>query len=157
MAAHNNVILKLFRILSAIFDSAFIYFIFFLLLIFPLNSIVGEYQISGTISLTNILILVLFIFLGLILSCAYYFLFALVFKGSSIGMKIFYLKLVRDDNLEAKKRQLLLRFSFMLIIFIFTLGLSLISDIISIVLTNDGRTFCDQLVNLKMVKNMRKE
>lgn len=155
---NNYFLVKLFRILSAIFDSAFIYLIFFLYLLFPVNKMIDEYSVNNIISVDSIIILLCFIALGCITTFLYFFIFSLIFPCSTLGMKIFFLRFVKDDKSVLKRRILAKRYFILVLLFIFTLGLSLLSDIISIVLSEKGRTFSDQYFGLEVERlTLRKE
>ena len=114
--------------------------------------------VNNIISLDSIIILLCFIALGCITTFLYLFIFSLVFPCSTLGMKIFFLRFVKDDKSVLKRRILAKRYFILVLLFIFTLGLSLLSDIISIVLSEKGRTFSDQYFGLEVERlTLRKE
>lgn len=153
----DGFLLKLFRMLAAIFDSAFVYLLFFLCLLLPIKNIVDEYNATNLISLNNIIILLCFVLLGCLFTLAYFVIFSLVFKGPTLGMKMFYIKPIKENNSFIKAREYIFRYGLMIILIIFTFGLSLISDIISIVLNKNSKTFLDQFLNWNVVRTVNRK
>lgn len=154
----DGFVLKLFRMLAAIFDSAFVYLIFFLCLLFPILNMQKEYDANGVIGVNNIIILLCFILLAALITFAYFFLFTLMFGQATLGMKMFFLKFETENNTRLRRRDILKRFVLLIALCILTLGLSLISDIISIVLSKDSQTFLDKFLDIRINKiQIRKE
>lgn len=148
----NNKYIKIFRVLAGFFDLSIIYIVSFVLIIFPLSTLYIQ-LINNRYAETNTIInLCIMIGISLVFSFLYLFIPTLVFKGSPLGSKIFFLRFVDDSDNNIKLNTIFKRTSLVLLFFIFTLGLSLISDIICIVIDKNNRTLVDRICKIHLIK-----
>lgn len=148
----NSKYIKFFRVLAGFFDLSIIYIVSFVLIIFPLSTLYIQLVNNGFAYTSAIINLCIMIIVSLFFSFAFILIPTLIFKGSPLGAKIFFLKFVDDNYKPLNVSTIFKRTVLVLLFFIFTLGLSLISDIICIVIDKEGKTFVDKICKIHLIK-----
>ena len=142
--------LKVYRILAAMIDGLVMFIIFWAVFIFPLIDTINAIS-KGTYSFQTSLFLITFFFLGALLDVFYLFLTSMAFKGATLGMKMNGLTYVKYDGNTPNSPSLFINALSIVIIVIFSLGLSVIVDFISLVHNKMARSFHDIFLGMKMV------
>ena len=75
----------------------------------------------------------------------------IIFKNATLGMRLNHLTFRRINDLEMPINTLIFRATFFVITVVFTCGLSVIFDILSMIITENGKTFHDVYSYVKVV------
>lgn len=145
--------IKCFRLLSGLFDLAIIYIISFFVLSSTIINLSLDLINNGFLSSQTINNILIMVPITLAIIFLYLFIPSVIFKGTTLGEKIFLLdcKNVTGENVTVST--ITLRVLCMEFFFIFTLGLSLISDIITIVISKSSRTVVDKIIRIYIDKS----
>lgn len=143
--------LKLMRIIASLIDGLFIYVLFFAV-IFPSSVILyNETQVENPQLLKPILTLVCSILMGGVLSIIYLVVPTIVFKGSTIGMKMSGIKFVNVMDERFPIRHLIIRESLVVFTLIFTFTISVVANFLAVLFNKDGKTYFDYATYAKVV------
>lgn len=77
----------------------------------------------------------------------------LIFKNATLGMRLCHLRFENSKEKDVKFYHILFREATLVVCIVFSLGLSLISDIISVCSNSEGRTFFDYYSSLRVVND----
>jgi len=81
----------------------------------------------------------------------YLFISALLFKGSTLGMKFYRLTFIRTNGTELRAMNIFFREATMVICIILSLGFSVIFDFLSMLCNDSGKNFYDIFSSTKVV------
>ena len=109
--------------------------------------------INGSFNVGELLWLSFSIFGSFCVWILYLFLTSLIFKGATLGMKINNLVFKRVNDTPLSFRSLLFRETLLVVSIVFSLGFSVIFDVISVICTKNGRTFHDVYSLMKVVSS----
>lgn len=149
-AMDNIEKLKVYRILAAMIDGLFMFIIFWAIFIFPLIDTINSVS-KGTFSFQTTFFLIAFFILGAMLDVFYLFITSIAFKGATLGMKMNGLTFVKYDGNIPSSPTLFINALSIVIIVIFSFGLSVIVDLLSLINNKMARSFHDIFLGMKMV------
>ena len=149
-AMDNIEKLKVYRILAAMIDGLFTFIIFWAIFIFPLIDTINSVS-NGTFSFQTTFFLIVFFILGAMLDVFYLFITSIAFKGATLGMKMNGLTFVKYDGNIPSSPTLFINALSLGIIVIFSFGLSVIVDLLSLINNKMARSFHDIFLGMKMV------
>ena len=78
---------------------------------------------------------------------------ALIFRRSTLGMKLVHLKFTSNKDEDVKFYSILFRETAVVICFVLSLGLSVFSDSIAVINNKEGRSFYDVFSSVKVVSD----
>ncbi len=143
--------LKLMRIIASLIDGLFIYVLFFAV-IFPSSVLLyNEVHADNPQLLKPILTLICSILMGGVLSIIYLVVPTIVFKGSTIGMKMSGIKFVNVMDERFPLSHLIIRESLVVFTLIFTFTISVVANFFAILINKDGKTYFDYATYAKVV------
>lgn len=149
-AMDNIEKLKVYRILAAMIDGLFMFIIFWAIFIFPLIDTINSVS-KGTFSFQTTFFLIVFFILGAMLDVFYLFITSIAFKGATLGMKMNGLTFVKYDGNIPSSPTLFINALSLVIIVVFSFGLSVIVDLLSLINNKMARSFHDIFLGMKMV------
>lgn len=149
-AMDNIEKLKVYRILAAMIDGLFMFIIFWAIFIFPLIDTINSVS-NGTFSFQTTFFLTSFFILGAMLDVFYLFITSIAFKGATLGMKMNGLSFVKYDGTIPSSLTLFINALSIVIIVVFSFGLSVIVDLLSLINNKMARSFHDIFLGMKMV------
>lgn len=133
-------------LMSSLFDLAIFFLITFMIAFYP------GYAFFKDVS--NVLSLWLFILSavgGICVSFVFAFLFIILFKGSTLGMRIFGLKFITLEDVVFKTSRIVLKYFISMVIFVITLGFSGFANFLAVSINKNKRNFFDYLFQTKAV------
>lgn len=143
--------LKLMRIIASLIDGLFIYVLFFAV-IFPSSVLLyNEVHAENPQLLKPILTLICSILMGGVLSIIYLVIPTIVFKSSTIGMKMSGIKFVNVMDERFPLSHLIIRESLVVFTLIFTFTISVVANFFAILINKDGKTYFDYATYAKVV------
>ncbi|MCR5505696.1 MAG: RDD family protein [Bacilli bacterium] len=141
--------LKANKILAALIDGLIMFILFWAIFLFPMIAFIDNFK-TGTLTVNSYLLFFGAYAVGMLLTAIYLFMMTLIFKNATFGMKVAGIAFIQNDgNIPAKSRLFSRSFIFVLSE-IFTLGLVLITDLLTIILSETGRDFHDAYSGLKV-------
>ena len=133
-------------LMSSLFDMAIFFLIVFMISFYP-----GYIYFTNVKDMTLLFLFILSIFGGVCISFVFAFLFIILFKGSTLGMRLFSLKFITIDDIVFKTSRIVLKYFVSMIIFVFTLGLSGLANFFAVCVNQNKRNFFDYLFQTKAV------
>ena len=141
--------LKANKILAALIDGLIMFILFWAIFIFPMIAFIEDYM-KHTLTGNSCLLFFGAYGVGMVMDAIYLFLTALIFKNATFGMRMAGIIFIQNDGENPSKPRLFLR-SFMFVLTeVFTLGLILLTDFITVLISDSGRSFHDAYAGLKV-------
>lgn len=142
--------MRLRRLIAALVDGLFIYIFFFA---FSFQSALSLYNAlkANTDIFSSAIGLVISILSAVVLSILYLVVPAIVFKGSTIGMKMVSIRFVQLNNENITLSKLIVRETLVIFTLILTCTLSVIASFVALFYNQDGKTFYDYISFNKVV------
>ena len=148
----NDENLKFNRILASLIDGLFMFIITVGLCIAPaitfINNMLDDRFIVG-----DMIWLILSFTASVLIWILYLTLPSLFIKKGTIGMKICHLSFESSKEKELRYYQIFFREFAVVFSIIFSFGLTLVSDLVSTILSKEGKTYFDVLFFIKVVSN----
>lgn len=141
---------KLNRILSNCIDALVIFVLFWACFIFPFLNFIGD-LVAGIFNTSYLIGMIITGTAGISLGVLYLFISPILLKNSTCGLKINGLKFENVDKSPISKSKLLLRSFFSVISIIFTAGLAIFAEILTICISESGREFFDYFTGIRVV------
>lgn len=142
--------LKVNRILASLIDGFVMFLLTTIVCIAPLIVFLRQY-FDGKFITSDFLWLLFSIFGSFALWILYLFIPTLIFKNATLGMRITHLVFINSKDNTAKFSSFLFREFMVVTSIVFSLGFSLVADLLAILLTESGRTFYDVSSSLRVV------
>ena len=146
----NIKIFKANRFLAALVDGFFMFLITVAFCLAPAISFFREI-IDGKFIPGDMIWLILSLFGSFCLWILYLALPSLIFKNATLGMKLNHLVFVSKKYGELRLSHLLFREAIVVVCLVFSLSLSIYSEIFSLVCSEDGKGFFDVFSSIKVV------
>ncbi len=141
---------KLNRILAALIDGLVMFVILSIVCVFPtINLIRGI--VEDKLLMSDLMWLFFSVFGSLCIWILYLFLGGVIFKGSTLGMKICHLYFVKSNGQVLTWMDILYREFAVVVCIVFSLGFTLIFDPISLFCSDNGKNFYDIVSSTKVV------
>lgn len=147
----SSVEFKFNRIMASLIDGFVMLVLFIGITIMPLIAFLKD-TISGHFILSDLLWMLFSFFGAFCVWVLYLFLSSLVFSHSTLGMKLNKLTFARSNGSSLSFRHILFRSIAVVICIVFSLGFTLIVDLISTICSDNGKTFHDIVTSTKVVK-----
>ena len=141
--------LKANKILAALIDGLIMFILFWAIFIFPMINFIEDF-IRHSLSLQSYLLFFGAYAVGMLMTAIYLFMMMLIFKNATLGMRIAGIMFIQNDGEIPAKHRLFLRSFIFALAEVFTLGIVLLTDFITILLSDSGRDFHDAYSGLKV-------
>ena len=141
--------LKVNKILAALIDGLIMFILFWAIFIFPMIAIIEDYT-KHTLTANSYFLFFGAYVVGMLMDAIYLFMTMLIFKNATFGMKIANIQFVQNDGEIPAKTRLFLRSFVFILTEVFTLGLILVTDFLTVLLSDSGRSFHDAYSGLKV-------
>lgn len=141
---------KINRILSNSIDALVVFVLFWACFIFPFLNFLTDI-LAGAFNVTYFTVMIVAAVGGLSLGIIYLFVSPILLGNATCGLKINGLRFENVDKTPVKKRQLLWRAFFGVSLVVFSFGLSVVAEIVSIIISEHGREFYDYFTGLRVV------
>ena len=141
--------LKVNKILAALIDGLIMFILFWAIFIFPMIAFIEDY-LNKTMSVNSYLLFFGAYAVGMFMTALYLFMTMLIFKNATLGMKIAGIAFIQNDGETPAKTRLFLRSFVFVLTEVFTLGIVLVTDFLTVLLSDNGRDFHDAYSGLKV-------
>lgn len=141
--------LKVNKILAALIDGLIMFILFWAIFIFPMISFIQDY-FAKTLTSNSFLLLFGAYGVGMVMTALYLFVTELIFKNATLGMRIAGIAFIQNDGSTPSKTRLFLRAFIFVLSEVLTLGLILVTDFLTVILSDSGRDFHDAYSGLKV-------
>ena len=146
----SSLTFKLNRILASLIDGLVMLILLVLICIAPAINLISKFQNNNFV--TGDILWLVFSLIGTVLVWILYLsLTSLIFKNATLGMKIMHLAFTRTNGAELTFLNLFSREAILIICLVFSLGLTLILDPISLLCSEHGKNFYDIFSSTKVV------
>ena len=148
----NGTNFKLNRILASMIDGLIMLLILIGVCVMPALRFFKNLS-ENSFVLSELMWLLFSIFGSFCLWILYLFVSSLIFRKSTLGMKICHLSFTRSGNKDASYRDILFRELVVVLCLVFSLGFTIILDPISTLCNENGRNFYDLFSRVKVVSS----
>lgn len=138
------------RILSYLIDGLVMFILMAAIVVAPAIIFIRD-LINDSFNTNEFLWLAFSIFASFCVWIIYLVVSEIIFKNATLGMRLNHLTFRRINDLEMSINTLIFRATFFVITVVFTCGLSVIFDILSMIITENGKTFHDVYSYVKVV------